>query len=77
MVTAVGIIGTGFGQTVHLPAFQHHNKFEVISIAGRNEEKAMKIAQTAGIEHTTNWQNFLTDPRIVCDYSNNTSAFTL
>ncbi|MCH8906590.1 MAG: Gfo/Idh/MocA family oxidoreductase [Candidatus Heimdallarchaeota archaeon] len=64
MVIKVGIIGTGFGAKVHLPAFQRHDKFQVVSIAGRNEQKVKEIADNAGVESSTDWTQFLKDDRI-------------
>lgn len=64
MTYKVGIIGTGFGLKVHLPSFQAHPDFEVLSIAGRNLEKTKKIAEEANIEYTTNWKDFLTNKDI-------------
>ncbi|MHA2172259.1 MAG: Gfo/Idh/MocA family protein [Candidatus Kariarchaeaceae archaeon] len=64
LMTSVGIIGTGFGTKVHLPALQAHQDFEVISIAGRNPEKTATIAKEAGINHTTQWKDLLEDSSI-------------
>ncbi|MCE7734423.1 MAG: Gfo/Idh/MocA family oxidoreductase [Candidatus Heimdallarchaeota archaeon] len=61
MVYNVGIIGTGFGEKVHLPSLKHHPEFNPVIIAGRNEEKAKKIADENGIKYTTNWKEMLTD----------------
>ena len=59
MTYSVGIIGTGFGTKVHLPALQAHEDFEVKIIAGRNPSKTEKIAAEAGIKGTTNWREIL------------------
>lgn len=60
----VGIIGTGFGSKVHLPAFQNHSGFEVKSIAGRNFEKANSIAQETGVYAVSDWKELLRDTSI-------------
>ncbi|OLS26143.1 MAG: 4-carboxy-2-hydroxymuconate-6-semialdehyde dehydrogenase [Candidatus Heimdallarchaeota archaeon LC_2] len=59
MVHNVGIIGTGFGAKVHLPALIHHPDFKPLVIAGRNKEKADKVATEYGIKSTTNWKDLL------------------
>jgi predicted dehydrogenase len=40
----VAVIGTGFGQAIHLPGLQHHHRTEVIAVYHRNLEKAREIA---------------------------------
>lgn len=62
--TKVGIIGTGFGSKVHLPAFKEHPDFEPAIIAGRNKEKAEKIANENNIAFTTDWTEITKDPSI-------------
>jgi predicted dehydrogenase len=47
----VAIIGTGFGQKVHLPAFQEHPRTQVVAIYNPNLEKAKTIAGTHHIPH--------------------------
>ena len=61
MVYNVGIIGTGFGAKVHLPSLKYHPDFNPVIIAGRNEDKARKIAEEHGIKFTTNWKELLDD----------------
>lgn len=61
MVYNVGIIGTGFGAKVHLPSLKYHPEFNPVIIAGRNEDKAKKIADEHGIQYTTNWKELLSD----------------
>ncbi len=56
----VAIIGTGFGAKVHAPSFIEHERFEVVGIAGRSEEKTARIAEDLEIEQwTTNWKDLL------------------
>jgi len=45
----VGIVGSGFGSRVHLPAFQAHPKFEVVAIA--SPSKAGDVAAQRRIPH--------------------------
>lgn len=41
----VAIIGTGFGEIVHLPGYNLHDKYKVIGIYGRTQSKAEAIAK--------------------------------
>ncbi len=45
----VGIIGTGFGALVHLPAFQSEG-WDVVALAGRSLDKARAAADAAAVE---------------------------
>jgi predicted dehydrogenase len=47
----VAIIGTGFGQKVHIPAFQAHSETEVIAVYHRDLSKAQAIAERHRIPH--------------------------
>ncbi|MCY3410202.1 MAG: Gfo/Idh/MocA family oxidoreductase [Candidatus Heimdallarchaeota archaeon] len=60
----VGVIGTGFGSLVHVPAFQRHHAFEVVMIAGLDAEKTNKIASSLGIPWTVNWRELLDNEEI-------------
>ncbi|MBE9011211.1 Gfo/Idh/MocA family oxidoreductase [Pseudanabaenaceae cyanobacterium LEGE 13415] len=42
----VAIVGTGFGQKVHIPGFQAHPRTEVVAVYHRDLQKAQSIAQT-------------------------------
>ncbi|HEY0798150.1 MAG TPA: Gfo/Idh/MocA family oxidoreductase, partial [Candidatus Baltobacteraceae bacterium] len=46
----VGVVGSGFGATVHVPAFQAHPRFEVVAIA--SPSRANAIAAERGIAHS-------------------------
>lgn len=59
MTYRVGIIGTGFGTKVHYPAFRAHKKFNVVSIAGFNSEKTMKIATNLSIKGYSDWEELI------------------
>jgi predicted dehydrogenase len=41
----VAIVGTGFGKSVHIPAFQHSNYFTVGAIWGHDRAKAEAVAR--------------------------------
>ena len=45
----VGVIGTGFGSTVHVPAFKAAPEFEVVAIVSGHRENAERVAKEHGI----------------------------
>jgi predicted dehydrogenase len=45
----VGVIGTGFGATVHIPAFKAADEFEVVAVVSRRRDKAERVAAEHGI----------------------------
>jgi predicted dehydrogenase len=45
----VAIVGTGFGQKIHIPGLQIHHRTEVVAVHHRDAEKGRAIAQTHGI----------------------------
>ncbi|WP_066424432.1 Gfo/Idh/MocA family protein [Anabaena sp. 4-3] len=47
----VAIVGTGFGQKVHIPAFQAHHRTEIVAIYHRDINKAKAIAEAHNIPH--------------------------
>ncbi len=47
----VGVIGTGFGQQVQIPAFRAHPRVELVAIASGRPGKARAIADSFGIRH--------------------------
>ena len=47
----VAIVGTGFGQKVHLPGFKAHPRTEVVAVYHRALAKAEAIASAEGIPH--------------------------
>ncbi len=49
MALRVGIVGSGFGGTVHAPAYALHPKFDVVAIASPN--RAAALAAQRGIPH--------------------------
>ncbi|HLP87414.1 MAG TPA: Gfo/Idh/MocA family oxidoreductase [Nostocaceae cyanobacterium] len=50
-MVGVAIIGTGFGQKVHIPAFQAHHNTEIVAVYHRDINKAKTIATTYNIPH--------------------------
>jgi predicted dehydrogenase len=47
----VAVVGTGFGQKVHIPGFQEHPRTRVVAVYHRDLTKAKAIAQAHGIPH--------------------------
>ncbi|PMB08899.1 oxidoreductase [Fischerella thermalis CCMEE 5273] len=47
----VAVVGTGFGQKVHIPGFQAHPRTQVVAVYHRNIEKAQAIAQSQNIPY--------------------------
>ena len=42
----VAVVGTGFGQKIHIPGFQHHPRTEVVAVYNRDLNKAKEIADS-------------------------------
>lgn len=47
----VGVIGTGFGSSVQIPAFRGHPRVEVVAVASGRPGKARTVAETFGVRH--------------------------
>ncbi|PSB28106.1 Gfo/Idh/MocA family protein [Stenomitos frigidus] len=47
----VAIVGTGFGQKVHIPGFQAHPRTQIVAVYHRDRAKAEAIAQHYQIPH--------------------------
>src|SRR5438874_6224150 len=45
----VGVIGTGFGSTVHVPAFKLAPDFDVVAVVSRHRANAERVAREHGI----------------------------
>ena len=50
----VAVVGTGFGQKVHIPGFQAHHRTEVVAVYHRNLDKAQAIASAQNIPYACN-----------------------
>jgi predicted dehydrogenase len=50
----VALVGTGFGQKIHLPGFQHHPRTEVVAVYNRDLNKAKAIADQHQIYYAYN-----------------------
>jgi predicted dehydrogenase len=62
----VGIVGLGFGRTVHLPAYRLFADagVEVVAVCSRNEQQAAEVARAEGIRSYGDWQRLIDDPEI-------------
>lgn len=47
----VGVIGTGFGEKIHIPGLQAHHRTEVVAVYHRDRQKAEAIAAAQSIPH--------------------------
>jgi predicted dehydrogenase len=47
----VAVIGTGFGQKIHIPGFQEHPRTQVVAVYHRDSDKAKAIASSNNIPH--------------------------
>jgi predicted dehydrogenase len=47
----IGVIGTGFGSLVQIPAFRAHPRLEVVAVASATPGKARKVADEFAIPH--------------------------
>lgn len=50
----VAVVGTGFGQAIHIPGFQHHPRTEVVAVYNRDLGKAKAIADAHKIPYAYN-----------------------
>ena len=50
----VAVVGTGFGQKIHIPGFQHHPHTEVVAVYNRSLSKAKEIADANKIYYAYN-----------------------
>lgn len=50
----VAVIGTGFGQKIHIPGFQHHPRTKVMAVYNRDLGKAKAIADANQIPYADN-----------------------
>jgi predicted dehydrogenase len=57
----VGVIGTGFGSLVQIPAFQAHPRVEVVAVASGTAGKARQTADAFGVAHAfDDWRELVT-----------------
>ena len=51
-MVGVAVVGTGFGQRVHIPGFKAHPQTEIIAIYHRDLSKAREIARAHNIPYS-------------------------
>jgi predicted dehydrogenase len=47
----VAVVGTGFGEKIHIPGFQAHPRTQLVAVYHRDLDKAKAIAQSQNIPH--------------------------
>ncbi len=47
----IGVVGTGFGQKIHIPGFQEHPRTDVVAVYNPDLEKAKQVAASHEIKH--------------------------
>ena len=65
----VAVVGTGFGQKIHIPGFGHHPRTEVVAVHNRDLSKAKEIADSNKIYYAYNDLNkilSLSHTHIIC-----------
>ena len=61
----VGIIGIGYGDRVHLPAFRQNKRCEVKAICATTRARAERVARLKNIPHAYgDWRQLLKNPEI-------------
>jgi len=61
----VGVIGTGFGASVHLPALTRLPETEVVSICSRRNDRALAAAMDFGVPaHVVDFRDLVRDPAV-------------
>ncbi|HEX7153418.1 MAG TPA: Gfo/Idh/MocA family oxidoreductase [Thermoanaerobaculia bacterium] len=60
-MSKVGIIGTGWGARVQVPAFREAG-LEVVALAGRDAEKTQKLAQELEVTPFDDWRTLVASP---------------
>ena len=61
----VGVVGTGFGRAVHIPAFRRVAGVELAGVASRDSQRAQAVAAEAGIPHAFEcWQDLVDSPDV-------------
>lgn len=61
----VGVVGVGFGQAVHVPAFRSQGSCEVMAICASTADRAASVAARLAIPFATgDWRDLVRDPLI-------------
>jgi predicted dehydrogenase len=51
LAIGVAVVGTGFGEKIHIPGFQAHPRTQLVAVYHRDLDKAKAIAQSHNIRH--------------------------
>ncbi|MGA7937615.1 MAG: Gfo/Idh/MocA family oxidoreductase, partial [Kovacikia sp.] len=61
----VGVVGIGFGQQVHVPAFQLDDRCQVRALCASTVERAAEVAKRLQVDRALgSWQELVADPTI-------------
>lgn len=61
----VAVLGTGFGEAVHIPALKHLDDVNIAVVVSRRADRAKAVASRHDIPNaTTNWRDAITDPDV-------------
>ena len=61
----LGIVGTNYGRTVHLPAFRADPRCEVVALAGSDQARASELTRAAGVPKAYgDWKALVEDPDV-------------
>jgi predicted dehydrogenase len=64
-VIRLGIVGSNYGRTVHLPAFRADPRCEVVALAGSDQARASELARAAGVpKGYGDWKALVEDPQV-------------
>ncbi len=62
---SVGVIGIGYGQQVHIPAFRLDDRCQVVAVCASSVERAREVASRQAIPRWFgNWRELIEDPGI-------------
>lgn len=60
----VGVVGLGFGASVHVPALQALQNVDVVGVVGRNKERTQAAAHNLGVAHAVTSVHQLLDLKL-------------
>jgi predicted dehydrogenase len=61
----IGVVGLGFGQQAHVPAFRRDGRCEVVAICGSDQARAGRVAESLGIPKAYgDWRELIADTEI-------------
>jgi predicted dehydrogenase len=62
---AVGVVGIGFGQQVHTPAFRADSRCRVVAVGATSLQRARSVADKLGVPKAFgDWRSVVADPEI-------------